>query len=301
MTIKIFLGNLSSDTSSDHLRPLFEKYGEVVECDVLKNFGFVHMTNKGDAQKAIAQLDGYNVDGKNIRVELSTGKGRTGGPGGKFDRRGGFGGGGRPRPYPPGRDRDFDYYPPPPPPPFYDRIDPYYRYYMERERERDAMYRGAIPERDRYAPPMPPRDRYPEMRDRLPPPRSYMDDRARGPLPPDPYYRDAAATRPPPEYYERKGPMSASRGLESVGAAGAAAGRGGSQSAYNGVGGAGDYYRRPPGASSLGGGAAGGAGGAGAGDYYQRQNGQQSGYGRGGSMTGSAETSQNFAQDPIFF
>ena len=41
MTIKIFLGNLSSDTTSDKIRPLFEKYGQVVECDVLKNFGFV--------------------------------------------------------------------------------------------------------------------------------------------------------------------------------------------------------------------------------------------------------------------
>lgn len=40
-TIKIFLGNLSSDTTAEKVRPLFEKYGEVVECDVLKNFGFV--------------------------------------------------------------------------------------------------------------------------------------------------------------------------------------------------------------------------------------------------------------------
>lgn len=41
MTVKIFLGNLSSKTTAEQLRPLFEKYGEVVECDVLKNFGFV--------------------------------------------------------------------------------------------------------------------------------------------------------------------------------------------------------------------------------------------------------------------
>ena len=41
MTIKVFIGNLSDDTEADDLRPLFEKYGTVAECDVLKNFGFV--------------------------------------------------------------------------------------------------------------------------------------------------------------------------------------------------------------------------------------------------------------------
>jgi len=251
MTIKIFLGNLSSDTTSDKLRPLFEKYGQVVECDVLKNFGFVHMVNKNEANKAIAQLDGYSVDGNNIRVELSTGKKGGGGGGGKFDKKG-FGGPGRNRPYgpPPGRGggdpRDFDRYPYPPPPPLpYDRYDPYYRYYMERE----AYYarvaplpgdRGGPLGRERY-PPVP-RDRLgdrypPDPRDRLPPPRSYLDDRARG-IPPssDPYFRerDPLGARPPPEYYDRKVPMGAGRG-ESVGAAGAAAGRG--AGGFNGVGG----------------------------------------------------------------
>ena len=41
MTIKIFIGNLSGDTEADDVRVLFEKYGTVVECDVLKNYGFV--------------------------------------------------------------------------------------------------------------------------------------------------------------------------------------------------------------------------------------------------------------------
>jgi len=294
MTIKIFLGNLSSDTTPDKLRPLFEKYGEVVECDVLKNFGFVHMTNKGDANKAIAQLDGYNVDGKNIRVELSTGSGRGGG-GGK-DRRGNDGGR-RNRPYgpPPGRGnpRDFDYYPPPRP--FYDRYDPYYRYFMEREAfySQDRL-RG---ERDMY-PPVPPRDRYPDPRDRLPPPRSYLDERSR-PLPPsDSYFREGA--RPPPEYYERKGSMGAGgRGPEPL-AAGAAAGRGSAAGSFNGLGNNSDYYRRTGGAN-LGG----AAGGAGSGDYY-RQNGSSGGFGRGnmGGGMGSgnkADSQSSFATDPIFF
>jgi len=40
-TFKIFIGNLSEKTTATDIRPLFEKYGKVVECDVMKNFGFV--------------------------------------------------------------------------------------------------------------------------------------------------------------------------------------------------------------------------------------------------------------------
>lgn len=293
MTIKIFLGNLSSDTSSDAIRPLFEKYGEVVECDVLKNFGFVHMTDKNDANEAIAQLDGYNVDGKNIRVELSTGK-KGGGGGGKFDKKGMRGG--RDRPYgPPRGGRDFggrDYpYPPLPPLP-YDRFDPYYRYYMDRE----AYYaRAGAYDRERYPPIPDPRDRL------LPPPRSYLEDRL--PPPADPYMRDREAfgARPPPEYYERKQTGLGGRGMESVGAAGAAGGR----LAPPGVGGEGDYYR---GAMDRPGGAMGGAAGGVSGNMYRQSpgTGQQMGMSRGGPAGGQAgygkpDRQSSFASDPVFF
>lgn len=40
-TFKIFVGNLADKTTADDLRPHFEKYGKVVECDVVKNYGFV--------------------------------------------------------------------------------------------------------------------------------------------------------------------------------------------------------------------------------------------------------------------
>lgn len=287
MTIKIFLGNLSSDTTSDQIRPLFEKYGEVVECDVLKNFGFVHMINKKEANEAIAQMDGYSVDGKNIRVELSTGKKGGGGGGGKSDRRG-FGGGGRSRPYgPPSRGRDYggrDYgYPPMPPMP-YDRYDPYYRYYMERE----AFYARASLDRDPYP-------RIPDPRDRLPP-RPYMDDRA---LPPaDPYFRerDTLSARPPPEYYDRKLPGVAGRGLESAGAAAA-----GNRLNPPGIDG-GDYYR---GMDRLGANLGGAAGGSSNGGFFrQGGGGGQMGMGRGmgGGAGGVKQDRQSsFATDPIFF
>lgn len=40
-TFKIFIGNLADKTSNSDIKPLFEKYGKVVECDVVKNYGFV--------------------------------------------------------------------------------------------------------------------------------------------------------------------------------------------------------------------------------------------------------------------
>lgn len=40
-TFKIFIGNLSDKSTNSDIKPLFEKYGKVVECDVVKNYGFV--------------------------------------------------------------------------------------------------------------------------------------------------------------------------------------------------------------------------------------------------------------------
>jgi len=41
MPTKIFVGNLAYGVMSDMIRPLFEHYGNVTECDVLGSFGFV--------------------------------------------------------------------------------------------------------------------------------------------------------------------------------------------------------------------------------------------------------------------
>ncbi|CAG5134815.1 unnamed protein product [Candidula unifasciata] len=298
MTVKIFLGNLNSKTTAEQIRPLFEKYGQVVECDVLKNFGFVHMMDKNEANKAIAQLDGYSIDGNNIRVELSTGGGKKGGGGGgKFDKRGFAGAGNRPRPYgPPGRG-DYERYPYPPlPPAAHDRYDPYYRYYMERE----AYYSRLGPLGDRAGgsrerlPPLISRDRLaerypPDPRDRLAPPRPYLDERARG-LPADPYFRerDPLPSRPPPEYYDRK-PMSAGRAELQ----GAAAGRAVNSGAYGN--GGGDFYRGGDRSNGSLGGAAGGAGS----DYYRQSGAGRPGLGGLGGKPGDSQSS--FAQDAIFF
>lgn len=69
MPVKIFIGNLSSDTTGDDLRPLFERYGRVSECDVVRNYGFVHMNNEDEANSAIQELTGTLVKGSRMRVE----------------------------------------------------------------------------------------------------------------------------------------------------------------------------------------------------------------------------------------
>ncbi|XP_063244045.1 RNA-binding protein lark [Bacillus rossius redtenbacheri] len=71
-TFKVFVGNLADKTTSADIKPLFEKYGKVVECDVVKNFGFVHMENDDAGREAITNLNGYLVHGQAIKVEAAT-------------------------------------------------------------------------------------------------------------------------------------------------------------------------------------------------------------------------------------
>ncbi|XP_046390537.1 RNA-binding protein lark-like [Ischnura elegans] len=71
-TFKIFVGNLTDSTTSDDIRPLFEKYGKVVECDIVKNFGFVHMESQEAGREAIQNLCGSSVKGQLMKVEAAT-------------------------------------------------------------------------------------------------------------------------------------------------------------------------------------------------------------------------------------
>eukprot|EP00092_Neocalanus_flemingeri_P033810 GFUD01036763.1.p1 GENE.GFUD01036763.1~~GFUD01036763.1.p1 ORF type:complete len:791 (+),score=219.99 GFUD01036763.1:51-2423(+) len=78
--VKIFIGNLANEqgsavVNSRDIKPLFESYGTVTECEVMGNqgFGFVHMPNQKAANRAVRALNGCQVVGKRIRVELSTG------------------------------------------------------------------------------------------------------------------------------------------------------------------------------------------------------------------------------------
>uniref|UniRef100_A0A8D0E4W0 RNA-binding protein 14 n=1 Tax=Salvator merianae TaxID=96440 RepID=A0A8D0E4W0_SALMN len=70
-TVKIFVGNVPAACTSGELRVLFQAFGPVVECDVVKDYAFVHMEKDEDARAAIEHLNGREIKGKRINVELS--------------------------------------------------------------------------------------------------------------------------------------------------------------------------------------------------------------------------------------
>lgn len=99
MGTKLYVGNLSFDTTEDTLRALFSADGrQVSEVAVVmdrmtgraRGFAFVQMGSPADAQAAISSLDGREVDGRTIRVSEARDRGDRGGGGGG----GGYGGGG---------------------------------------------------------------------------------------------------------------------------------------------------------------------------------------------------------------
>jgi RNA recognition motif-containing protein len=103
MSIKLYVGNLSFQTSDDDLRDLFSQAGTVETANVVQDrdtgrsrgFGFVEMANKEEGEAAIAQFNGKEFNGRNLTVNEARPRedrgGRGGGGGGG---RGGFGGGG---------------------------------------------------------------------------------------------------------------------------------------------------------------------------------------------------------------
>ena len=74
--MNIYVGNLPKKTTEDVIRKLFESHGEVTEVKLikdqftgnLKGFGFITMPSKADAQKAIQQVNGYELDGQKLIV-----------------------------------------------------------------------------------------------------------------------------------------------------------------------------------------------------------------------------------------
>jgi RNA recognition motif-containing protein len=76
MSFKLFVGNLSVDTSSDELRKLFGEVGIVESCQVMtdthsgrsKGFGFVQMASQESARAARDKLNGQEVRGRPLKV-----------------------------------------------------------------------------------------------------------------------------------------------------------------------------------------------------------------------------------------
>lgn len=94
---RLYVGNLSFDSTTETLRQAFAAFGEVTDAHVVtdrttgqsRGFGFVTMGTAGDAAKAIAEMNGALVDGRALRVNEAEERPNRGGGGG-----GGFGGGG---------------------------------------------------------------------------------------------------------------------------------------------------------------------------------------------------------------
>jgi cold-inducible RNA-binding protein len=111
MESKLYVGNLSYNTTEDDLRTLFSQAGEIKEISLImdretrrpKGFGFVEMANQVDAEKAIQMFNEYEIDGRKITVNIARPReerGSSGGNRGNFGRsRGGYGGGGSRRRY----------------------------------------------------------------------------------------------------------------------------------------------------------------------------------------------------------
>ncbi|XP_077598356.1 RNA-binding protein 4B-like [Stigmatopora nigra] len=71
--VKIHIANVERGFEKE-LRELFEEYGSVTECAIVKNFAFVHMANSEEAMDAIKGLDNTRFQGQNIHVQLSKSK-----------------------------------------------------------------------------------------------------------------------------------------------------------------------------------------------------------------------------------
>jgi RNA recognition motif-containing protein len=99
MAQKLFIGSLSFNTTSERLAEFFAQAGSVREARVVtdqysgrsRGFGFVEMATSEEAERAVEQLNGRQLDGRSLRVEISkpkTGENRERG----FAARGGRGG-----------------------------------------------------------------------------------------------------------------------------------------------------------------------------------------------------------------
>jgi cold-inducible RNA-binding protein len=98
MSAKLFVGNLSFKITENDLQDAFAAHGTVVEANLMmdrvsgrpRGFGFVTMSTPEEAQKAIDALNGKELDGRALTVNIARPREERGGGGGRRE----FGGGG---------------------------------------------------------------------------------------------------------------------------------------------------------------------------------------------------------------
>ena len=91
MSSKLYVGNLSNETTETQLQTLFAEAGEVTSAKIItdrqtgqpRGFGFVEMETKMEGEKAISMLNGRDLDGRPLTVNEA-----------KPQQKSGFGGGG---------------------------------------------------------------------------------------------------------------------------------------------------------------------------------------------------------------
>lgn len=96
--MKLYVGNLSYDTSEEALRNLFAEHGDVASATLVmdrdtgrpRGFGFVEFPDDAQGRAAMEAMNGKNVDGRDLTVNEARPRESRGGGGG----RGGYGGGG---------------------------------------------------------------------------------------------------------------------------------------------------------------------------------------------------------------
>lgn len=104
---RLFVGNLSFNTTEDDVRSAFQGFGDIVEVKLVtdretgrsRGFAFVSMANDADAQRAMQEMNGQLLAGRPLRVNEAEAKGAGGGGSregfGGFGARGAAGGGSR--------------------------------------------------------------------------------------------------------------------------------------------------------------------------------------------------------------
>ncbi len=103
MEAKLYVGNLSYDTTEQALRELFMQAGAVTSVALIKDrdsgqskgFGFVEMGSQADLQKAISMFNGYTLNNRQLTVNVARPREERGGGGGGFRPGGNRGGNNR--------------------------------------------------------------------------------------------------------------------------------------------------------------------------------------------------------------